>query len=323
MKKDLQVLETTKYVVERSRYIDINKDKIKELAENWAKEKIKIPGWNYDYHFFDNSWQTCEYLFVLDSLNFCFWSKEPADKWRIKYQNSYLDGYFALSYSLKKAVEEGLIEFAPDFIAKMSYRDFGNIFAGRGALPFLKERFRILKENYKILDRKYDGKFINLIDKCRGNAIELALEVVKNFPSFRDEAMFNGRKIRFYKRAQILAGDLYASFGNRKWGKLKNLDKLTIFADYKIPQILRGHGILEYSRDLAKKVDNKKIISAGSREEVEIRANAIWAVEFLKQEFKKKGIKLRSFEIDWILWNKAQKDDIKLKPYHLTKTIYY
>jgi len=323
MKKDLIVLETTKYVVERSRYININYDRVQELAEKWTKQKIKIPAWNYNYHFFDNSWQTCEYLFILDCLNFCFWSKELANKWRVKYKNSYLSGYFALSYSLKKAVEQGLIKFEPDFIAKMSYENFRKIFAGRGALPFLKERFRILKNSYKILDRKYAGKFINLIDKCKGDAIELVLEVVRNFLSFRDEAMFGSKKIRFYKRAQILVSDLYASFGGRKWGKFKNLNKLTIFADYKIPQILRGYEILEYSRDLAKKIDNKKIISPGSREEIEIRANAVWAVEFLKRELKKLETNLKSVEIDWILWNKAQKDDIKLKPHHLTKTIYY
>lgn len=285
----LNVLETTKYVIENSKLVKINQEKIKELARKWKKEGVKIPKWDDKHHYFDNSWRTCEYLFILDSLNFG-------------------GNYFDWASYLRMAFEQD------ETIA----------------LSLSKEKIKILEENYKILDKKYDdktclpaGRFVNLINKCHGDAIKLVSEIVKNFPSFRDEAKYKGRKIGFYKRAQILAGDLYASFNGKKLGKLKNLDKLTAFADYKVPQILRYYGILEYKDKLAKKVDNKKPIFAGSKEEIEIRASMIWAIEFLKNELKKLGINLRSFEIDWILWNKAQNKDLKLKPRHLTKTIFY
>lgn len=309
----LKVLETTKYVTENSEFVKINRKKIKELAEEWKQKKFRIPPWDYDYHFFDNSWRTCEYLFILDSLNFCYWARDPKKKWRIEYKKGqHLDGYFALAFCLKKAIED-----------RMNHLDFKKALKGKGKLPFLKKRLKILKENYEILDEKYNGKFVNLIDKCDNDAAKLVSEVVRNFPSFKDEAVYKEKKVYFYKRAQILAGDLYASFKGRKWGRLKNLDKLTAFADYKIPQILRDYGILEYKNNLAKKIDSKKRILQGSREEIEIRASQIWAIEFLKDELEKLGINLRSFEIDWILWHQAQKDNFRLKPYHLTKTIYY
>lgn len=322
MKPD--VLKSTRYVIENSELVKINKEKIRGLTQGWGRKKIEIPIWNYEYHFFDDCWRTCEYLFILDSLNFCYWTKDPKKKWRIEYKGKkFLSGYFALAFSLKKAVEQGLIRFDPSFILEMSYSDFRKIFQGEGHLLFLKKRFEILKENYSILDEKYKGRFVNLIDRCDGDAIKLVSEIAENFPSFRDETIYRGKKIYFYKRAQILAGDLYATFKGKKWGRFKNLDALTAFADYKIPQILRGYGILEYKDSLAKKVDSKKLIPQGSKEEIEIRASAVWAVEFLKEELNKLGIKLRSFEIDWILWNKAQKEGIKLRPYHLTGTIYY
>lgn len=319
----LKVLETTKYVIENSELVGINREKIKELAEEWKQEKIKIPIWDYSYHFFDNSWRTCEYLFILDSLNFCYWAQNPKNKWRIKYKKKESDGYFALALILTKAVEKGLIKLDSSFVSKMNYSDFKKIFQGKGELLLLKKRFEILKENYRILDRKYNGRFVNLINRCKGDAVKLVSEVVRNFPSFKDGAAYKGKKVYFYKRAQILTGDLYASFQGKKWGGLKNLDKLTAFADYKIPQILRGYEILEYKDSLAKKVDNRKLISQGSKEEIEIRASQIWAIEFIKNELKKLGVNLRSIEIDWILWHKAQEDNLKLKPYHLTKTIYY
>lgn len=278
----LSVLETTKYVIENSELVKINQEKIKELAIKWKKEKVKIPKWNCKHHYFDNSWRTCEYLFILDSLNFG-------------------GNYFDWASYLRRAFEQDKTI----------------------VLSLSEEKIKILEENYKILDKKYKGRLVNLISKCSGDAIKLVSEIVRNFPSFRDEAKYKKRKIGFYKRAQILAGDLYASFQGKKWGKLKNLDKLTAFADYKVPQILRHYGILEYKENLAKKVDNKKPIIAGSKEEIEIRASMIWAVEFLKKELKKLRINLKSIEIDWILWNKSQNKGLKLKPHHITKTIFY
>ena len=83
--------------------------------------------------------------------------------------------------------------------------------------------------------------------------------------------------------------------------------------------ILNYFGILEYSQSLDKKINNKVLINEGSRQEKEIRAATIWAVELLRKELYNK---FYSFEIDWILWNKAQRMKIE-KPYHLTRTIRY
>jgi hypothetical protein len=317
----IDVLESTRYVIENSRFVKINRNRIKQLAEILRQRKMRSIRWNYEYHFFDNGEKTCEYLFVLDSLNFCFWNKDEVEKW--KTENGRLSGYFALAYALKKAAESGKPKLEADSILKLSYRDFTRIFAGTGKLLLLKRRFEILKENYTILEKKYRGSFVGLIDKCDGDAIKLASLLVKEFPSFRDEAYYNIRKIGLYKRAQILAGDFYCCFGNKKWGRLKNLEKLTAFPDYKIPQILRGFGILEYGKKLAKKVDNRRLLKAGGREEVEIRSATVWAVEFLKHELKKLGMDLKSIEIDWHLWNWAKTIDAELKPYHLTETIFY
>ena len=101
------------------------------------------------------------------------------------------------------------------------------------------------------------------------------------------------------------------------------MDKLTAFADYKLPQVLRHLGILHYSKPLAQKVDQLVYLKVGSPEEIEIRANTIWAVELIRKQLEGKGKGLRPFEIDWILWNMGQQEDFKVKPYHRTLTIFY
>ena len=101
------------------------------------------------------------------------------------------------------------------------------------------------------------------------------------------------------------------------------MDKLTAFADYKVPQVLRHLGILHYGPDLSQKVDRMVLIDAGSPEEIEIRANTIWAVELIRQELAQTQKRLRAFEVDWILWNLGQDRRFKVKPYHRTKTVFY
>ena len=78
-------------------------------------------------------------------------------------------------------------------------------------------------------------------------------------------ATYQGRKVYFYKRAQIFATDLHAAFGSKGWGRFEDLDELTAFADYKLPQVLRHVGILCYAEQLAHKVD-QKILSLASRQ---------------------------------------------------------
>jgi len=77
------------------------------------------------------------------------------------------------------------------------------------------------------------------------------------------------------------------------------------------------------SSSLAYIVDRQTPIVSGAAQEIEIRANTIWAVELIKQELHRMGKNVRAFEIDWLLWNLGQKGDFKKKPYHKTLTIFY
>lgn len=51
-----------------------------------------------------------------------------------------------------------------------------------------------------------------------------------NFACFRDEAKFEGKTVRFLKRAQIFVADLWAAFGGESYGEFNDIDKITMFA---------------------------------------------------------------------------------------------
>lgn len=79
-----------------------------------------------------------------------------------------------------------------------------------------------------------------------------------------------------------------------------------MFADYRVPQILRHVDIFEYSEDLSQKIDNEVELPYSSTDEVEIRACTVIAVEMILDLIKlnevlKDKIKY-SYEVDWLLW---------------------
>ena len=71
---------------------------------------------------------------------------------------------------------------------------------------------------------------IRLVKKADHSAGKLVNLLVKYFPSFRDEARFNGRKVRLFKRAQIFVADLWAAFNGTGYGEFNDICNLTMFA---------------------------------------------------------------------------------------------
>jgi len=318
-----KVLETTRHVTERSQQVRINNRAIGAFAKKLIEDGIVIPPWNYDYHFFDGGHKTVAYLLVLDSINFCFWPKPGTEKWEVQYKSETLSGYYALAASLKKAIEAGIPIADAHYLTELTLDTLRQTLGGNGELQLIEERVRILNELGDFLMKEFNGAAHRLVEAAENSALKLVELLVQSLPSFRDVAEYYGTKIYFYKRAQIFSADLYASFAGKNWGLFKDMDNLTAFADYKLPQVLRHVGILQYSTTLEHTVDNGILIEAGSPVEIEIRANTIWAVELIRQELARMGKKLRAFEIDWILWNLGQQREFKTKSYHKTVTTFY
>jgi len=317
------VLKTTLKALSQSKWVKINREKVQQLAKKWAKGKIAIPPWPKKMHLQSkNSVLMLTYLIILDSLNFCFWAREPKEKWHIFYRGKKYNGYFALSLALKRFFENFPTKANFYYFSKISFKEFLSILNGGGKLLFLKKRYQILKSVSRVFEKKYKGNPENFIFSARRQFSILIPKIVKELPYFDDFSFFGGSRIYFFKRAQILGADIMGAFDNRGVGYFKDPRYLTAFADYKLPQILYHWGVLEYSRKLEKKIKRQSMITAASAQEIEIRSATIWAVEYLKKELQKLGRKLYSFQIDWILWDRAQREKIKT-PYHLTKTIFY
>ncbi|MBI5148025.1 MAG: hypothetical protein HZA37_02635 [Parcubacteria group bacterium] len=314
------VRKTAFWVARQAKNAKINREKINALAAKWAAGDLRVPPWPKKMHLeTKNKKALLDYLILLDSLNFCFWSKK--ERWLFIYRGRTYNGYFALSLALKKFFEENPEKGSIDYFPEISFKEFKAILGGGKGLLFLRERWRIARAVSRILLKKYGGveKFILSVG---GRLSVLVPKIAGELFSFNDVVRYRGKKVYLWKRAQITAADIWGAFGGRGIGHFQDLDYLTAFADYKLPQILYFWGILEYSEKLKNKIERRTIIPAGSEEEIEIRAATVAAVELLRKELAQRGKRLYPFQVDWILWDKSQR--IKMKsPYHLTKTWFY
>ena len=318
-----EVLETAKNVAKKSRQVQIDKEASVNFSRKVLADGIEVPPWDCRCHLCGKGEATVSYLLVLDSLNFCFWPGAGKVKWEIEYESRKLSGYYGLAAALKQAVESGAPITNAEYLAELTLGELKQILDGQGELPLLEHRLQILNQVGQVLLEEYEGRSVKLVETAGGSAIKLSRLLAEKLASFRDVAEYLGHKVFFYKRAQIFAADLYGAFDRTDWGRFVDIDRLTAFADYKLPQVLRHLGILRYAKSLVKKVDQGIHLEAGSPEEVEIRANTIWAVELIRQELERTGKGLRAFEIDWILWNLGQQGQFKAKPYHRTMTVFY
>ena len=63
-------------------------------------------------------------------------------------------------------------------------------------------------------------------------------------------------------------------------GAFDDMGELTMFADYRVPQLLRDAGVMVYSEHLATIVDKGIELLAGSEEETQIRCNSSYQGHF-------------------------------------------
>lgn len=316
-----EVLETTKFVVDNARHVKINKEKVTEFCNHFEESHINhwIKQGPYDLTKLNDK-DKLHFLLVFNSTSFSYWGNP---KWTVGYHGEKFDGSFGMIAVLGKAIENKVSVLDMKWLSTITEKEFEKITKGNVKIPLLKERVHILKEVGSIVTQKYAGDFSNILKKANGDAMELLKLIIITFASFNDTSSHKNKTIYFYKRAQLLVSDIYQIFNGNGYGNLRNIDQLTACADYKLPMILRKLGILSYSPELARKIDNKIELQHGSEEEVEIRASTIWANELIKQKLKKKILAIDSIHINDHLWLLSQVKSADDKSYHLTRTTAY
>lgn len=307
------VLEPARKFMGNPRYVTINFEQAARFAGMITDFAVpELGAWD-----FREPLKGRYFSFFVNSINFCFWAKKGALKWGIEQDGQQITGYNAFVRACRRAFESNNKLWEPDYLAEIGFEEFQGIFQGSGELLLLPERHEIICENFEILCSYYVGE-IERLANCGAGDVNLFIQnLTRDFPSFRDEMQGRGEKLYFLKRVQLLAVEFFKS------GILfNNLSDLSVFSDYKIPQLLEAEGILAYSEELRNKIALEDLILEGSEEECEIRAATVIACEMIREELKKLGRDISSVDLDFILWVSAKNREFKL-PHHKTLTINY
>lgn len=307
------ILDNCEYVVNNSKYVKINKENLLSITElldtsnvHWLKSS---PFGLLDLSLKD----LVNFLLIYHGIGYCYWGNP---KWRIKTKKEIIDGSFALIYLFKKNIDKynNFLDFSK--LKNWDFNVFKEFLKGESELSLLKERYNNFIAISKIVSEKFNNDFYSYIKDINSD-IELFDIIIKNFSAYIDYRKYKGNEIFFYKRAQLVVSDIL-HIKEIKENIVCDYSNLIGCADYKIPQILREFGVLEYNKELSEKIENRTILLENSEEEIEIRANTIVAINEIKKLFK--GVS--SIEINDMIWWLSQTKKAK-KPYHLTITTSY
>ncbi len=322
-----KVLETTKVLVKNPKYVFIDESKIEEIAKEYSQKELEIPAWDFPIHLEGNNKNTIDFFLLGNSINFAFTDFKTGQKYTAEFMGKEQKGSSGMWACLKKAIEAGIPILEGNYLKDISEEDMKKIFEGNMEIPMFKERLQIFREVGQVLCKKYGRHFYNLIEASNKRLFNKGKGLVErltvDFPSFDDSVIYEGKKIRFDKRAQLAPGMLYGRFKNEGLFQVEDIDKLTVFADYVLPQTLRDLGIFVYEKSLAERIDSQQIITKESREELELRASTIHASKKLVNKLNgHRDDKVNALHIDYVLWSAGRK--IKSdKPHHLTITTAY
>jgi len=320
------VLDSLRPVIEHSRDVRTDVDKIVEVAGWMAYEELPMPDYAEPLDIGSDPNKQIDFIMVTDSIDTAFTDFSNHVKFQVDYMGQHWSDSEAEFACLRRAMEEGIPILDGKFLAKISRDELNKIFAGNIEMPMLDEKLAVLHEVGGVLAAKYDGRFSNFVHSCSpklyDNGNGLVDRLVKEFPRFNDVSMYDGHEIKFYKLAQLGIWMLYRQI--RKGGfRLEDPEKMTAFADYIVPAALRILGILKYSPALEHTINTYQLIPRDSTQEIEIRAHLLYATALLREEVNKirpPELQVIIPQIDARLWLPYH---TTFWPHHLTRTIMY
>tara|TARA_R110000868_G_scaffold262401_2_gene521127 strand:- start:108964 stop:109911 length:948 start_codon:yes stop_codon:yes gene_type:complete len=253
--------------------VRINTQRLKEVAQ--TMQSGSAPSWDWylpkdlqiDQLEEKDAQKVAYFLFVTTAINFCYWSNNKGEgfkHWCYK-GNPKLKGSTGMAQMMIEFYEAG--KFPGVHLNISQTLAFYSKALKDLDMPYAEQRAKILA---------------SLADMQKFSDFWSKNSVKKNGCYYFDTAMAYGLSQEFsfayedtfLKKAQLFYGMLAANFNARQWSVNS---KLTAYADYRIPQVLRHLGVLEYDDALSLVVDSQTPIASNGHMERFIRAATIVA----------------------------------------------
>lgn len=265
-----------------------------------------------------------DFFFVGNAINYCFNDISTGEKFTKKYDSINWSGAFGMWASLMKEYQQNPDLLNASYLRSISLEDAQRIFDPVGTkIPMIQSRVKNLNNVGKLMD-DMGGTFWNMIDDTtylyENNGV---IEKMTEYSVYQDTRKYNGRQIRFDKRAQLAVSMLYGKLHGTEYEfEIGDMHNFTVFADYGIPAGLASFDILEYDEELTKKIQRQKEIKEGSPEEIQIRANTVVAGDKIQTHLSENypNVSTQIPVLDYVLWQMRKEADTNA---HITKTEAY
>uniref|UniRef100_A0A914E0E8 Queuosine 5'-phosphate N-glycosylase/hydrolase n=1 Tax=Acrobeloides nanus TaxID=290746 RepID=A0A914E0E8_9BILA len=331
--------ESGEYIASKASHVKILDENIETVANQIllsisTGEFEKMTSFADDVHPTGADEAAADWFFIMNTINFSFWTDYDSSKpFKIVFKGKAHTGAMAGAACLNRALDRGIPITSAKFMATIDEKSMHEIFTDDDGtvIPMLYERMEAIQESGRVLLEKFDGTFYTCLKKANRNSQALLNLIIENLKSFQDFGEYKGQKVSFLKRAQILIADIYRNMGRTNpLANFEDIESLTIFADYRVPQAMAFLNLLSYSAELKQLLHSKKLLDAGSEYEIEIRGCAIEACERISvvanKNLSENAPRITAMDIDTYFWvyRRAHAEEIEEKvPYHRVRCIYY
>ena len=162
-----EVRRSCRRVVDLASHVKINDEKCNDYVAQLMDINLSdfrngvewdACGWHYSEDASTGGPWTCQYVFVLDCLNFCFWPQQGLE-------------YDTLALSIKHALVRDVKALSGEALASMTEATLRSWFPETLQMPNMEERLLRLRELGQVLVTEFGGLAINLVRLARGSAV--------------------------------------------------------------------------------------------------------------------------------------------------------
>ena len=321
------VLDSIMPVIERSRHVRTDVEKIVEHAGWMAYEDLPFPEFSLPFGLGKTIEEAIDFVMVNTSINSAFTDFKTHVKFEVDFDGRRWSDSDAMVACLKRAMDEGLPVLDGAFLAKVDRASLARIFRANIEMPMLDEKLRVLNDVGRVLVERYGGHFHTFVKagppRLYAQGKGLVDRLVVEFPRFNDVSRYDGHEVKIFKLAQLGYWGLYSARLKTGDFPLEDAATMTAFADYILPVALRLMKIFVYTPALEQAINTHKLIPRDSAEEIEIRAHTIYATALMCEEINKlrpRDMQVIIPQIDARLWTHYH---TTFWPHHLTETIMY
>ena len=238
------------------------------------------------------------YLVLLNSINYRFWHARLTGLVRYEYEGA------VGAMGMRKAFTKVWGDHAGPQGLKGALADdpFNRMF---GEIPDAESRWLIFSELLAHGGSELERFATTLAQKIEATGeltTEDAARLAVFFPKVYSDPLL--------KKAQLTICEIA---GHCHELGIPMKEKLTVFADYQVPRIMRALGVLTYSPELAKKIENLELLPKDGADERAIRGATVLAGELMATRF---GVDASM--VDNYLW--TNRNTVGSVPFHLTLT---